>query len=293
MITTERAVITVSSTIQAPVEKVWECWTDPKHIMQWNNASDDWFTPSAFNDLRVGGTFVSRMESTDGKYGFDFGGEYTQVEHNRLISYVLGDGRKVSTSFEPKGNETIVTTNFDAEETNSLEMQQGGWQSILNNFKQYVERSARMEPVHYEILINASTEKVYKTMTDHATYSKWTGAFNPTSTFTGSWEKGSEIRFFGVGEDGKEEGMVSKIRENIPNRYIHIEHLRSISDNEGIASEKDMESWSGASEKYFMKDENGATRLVIDMDVVPKYRSYFDETWPKALEKVKEICERG
>jgi uncharacterized protein YndB with AHSA1/START domain len=292
MITTERAVIAVSSTINAPVEKVWELWTEPRHIMQWNNASDDWFTPSSFNDLRMGGTFTSRMESRDGKYGFDFGGEYTKVEPHKLIEYVMGDGRKVSTLFESQGDETIVTTNFDAEETNSVEMQQGGWQAILNNFKKYVERSERMEPVHYEILINASPEKVYKTMIDQATYSQWTSVFNPTSSFKGTWEKGSEIRFFGIGEDGKEEGMVSKIRENIPNRYIHIEHLRSIRDNEGVASESEMESWSGASEKYFMKDENGATRLMINMDVVPKYRSYFDETWPKALEKVKEICER-
>lgn len=293
MITTERAVIAVSSTIYAPVEKVWELFTEPKHIMQWNNASDDWYTPSAFSDLRVGGTFVSRMESRDGKYGFDFGGEYTQVEQNRLIEYTLGDGRRVSTSFESKGDETIVTTHFDAEETNSVEMQQGGWQSILNNFKKYVERSARLEPVHYEILINASPEKVYKTMTDQATYSEWTHSFNPSSSFRGSWEKGSEIRFFGIGEDGKEEGMVSKIRENIPNRFIHIEHLGSIRDIEEITSGSEMESWAGASEKYFIKDENGATRLAVDMDVVPDYKSYFDSSWPKALEKVKEICERG
>lgn len=153
--------------------------------------------------------------------------------------------------------------------------------------------SSRLEPVQYEILINASPEKVYHAMTDSVHYSEWTIPFNPTSSFKGSWEKGSEIRFFGVGEDGKTEGMVSKIRENIPNRFIFIEHLGSFRENEEISSGSEMDSFAGSTEKYFMKEENGATRLTIEMTVMPAYKSFFDEVWPKALEKVKEISERG
>jgi uncharacterized protein YndB with AHSA1/START domain len=131
--------ITVENTIQAPVEKVWEFWSGPEHITKWNHASDDWHSPSAENDLREGGKFVSRMESKDGSFGFDFGGVYDQVKINELIAYTLEDGRKVSVHFTGRGGETRVVETFEAEGTNSIEMQKGGWQAILDNFKKYVE----------------------------------------------------------------------------------------------------------------------------------------------------------
>lgn len=131
--------ITVTATVNAPVEKVWQFWNGPEHIMQWAHASDDWHTTRSENDLRVGGTFVSRMEAKDGSFGFDFGGVYDAVETNELIEYTLGDGRKVVVNFSGKGNETQVTEIFDAEGTNPIEMQRGGWQAILDNFKKYAE----------------------------------------------------------------------------------------------------------------------------------------------------------
>ena len=131
--------ITVESTVKAPVEKVWKFWTEPTHIKNWNNASDDWHTPSAENDLRVGGKFSAKMEAKDGSFGFDFGGVYDEVKLHQVIAYTLGDGRKVNVKFAVSGNETKVTETFEAEGTNSLEMQQGGWQAILNNFKKYTE----------------------------------------------------------------------------------------------------------------------------------------------------------
>lgn len=131
--------ITVESTVKAPVEKVWQTWTAPEHITKWNNASDDWHTPSAQNDLRVGGSFTARMEAKDGSAGFDFGGVYDAVKTNELIAYTMGDGRKVSITFTPNGNETKVTETFDAENTFSIEMQKTGWQSILDNFARYTE----------------------------------------------------------------------------------------------------------------------------------------------------------
>ncbi|MBP6333974.1 MAG: SRPBCC family protein [Bacteroidia bacterium] len=131
--------ITVETTVKAPIEKTWMLWTSPEHITKWNNASDDWHTPRAENDLRVGGKFLSRMEAKDGSFGFDFEGVYDQVKINELISYTMGDGRKTMITFVKFGNETKVTETFDAENQNSIEMQRTGWQAILDNFKKYVE----------------------------------------------------------------------------------------------------------------------------------------------------------
>lgn len=131
--------ITVHTTIKAPVEKVWKYWTEPDHITQWNNASDDWHTPRAENDLRPGGKFLSRMEAKDGSFGFDFEGIYEEVRPFQFISYSLGDKRKTEISFISSGNETEVIETFDAENSNAAEMQRAGWQAILNNFKKYVE----------------------------------------------------------------------------------------------------------------------------------------------------------
>ena len=133
--------ITIETTIKAPVEKVWKCWTTPSDIMQWNNASPDWHTPSAENDLRPGGKFTSRMEAKDGSMGFDFGGIYDKVETYKTISYTLDDNRKVTINFSSAGNATHVVETFETETTHSEEMQRAGWQSILDNFKKYVENS--------------------------------------------------------------------------------------------------------------------------------------------------------
>jgi len=131
--------VTVQSNVNAPVDKVWEYWTKPEHITKWNHASDDWHSPSAENDLRVGGKFSARMEAKDGSMGFEFGGVYDAVETNELIEYTLGDGRKVSVKFIGSGNQTKVVETFDPENTHPVEFQKGGWQAILDNFKKYVE----------------------------------------------------------------------------------------------------------------------------------------------------------
>jgi len=131
--------ITISATVNAPMEKVWKLWTTPEDIMKWNNASDDWHTPSAENDLRVGGAFKSRMEARDGSMGFDFGGIYDEVKPNERIAYTIGDGRKVIIVFTDENGKTRVEETFEAENTNPVEMQRSGWQAILNNFKKYAE----------------------------------------------------------------------------------------------------------------------------------------------------------
>jgi uncharacterized protein YndB with AHSA1/START domain len=139
MDTATKKTIKVTSTIKAPVSKVWTCWTAPEHIVKWNHASDDWHSPFAENDIRPGGKFLSRMEAKDGSFGFDFGGVYDQIKVNELIIYTMDDGRKVTITFATRGNDTEVAETFEAENTNPVEMQKGGWQAILDNFKKYVE----------------------------------------------------------------------------------------------------------------------------------------------------------
>ena len=141
METQQLPTLTVETTVAAPVEKVWDYWTKPEHITKWNNASPDWHSPRATNDLRTGGSFSCRMEAKDGSMGFDFGGVYDTVTLHDQIAYTMGDGRKVDIRFIPAGNSTRVVEKFEAEATNSLEMQQGGWQSIMDNFKKYTEES--------------------------------------------------------------------------------------------------------------------------------------------------------
>lgn len=135
----EKIPITVQVTIDVAVKKVWNFFTAPEHIIKWNNASPDWHTPKASNDLQVGGKFLYRMEARDGSFGFDFEGQYDEVKTNELISYTLGDGRKVSITFKPLNNQTGVVEIFEAETENSLDLQRSGWQNILDNFKKYAE----------------------------------------------------------------------------------------------------------------------------------------------------------
>jgi uncharacterized protein YndB with AHSA1/START domain len=141
METGDKSRVMVETTIQTPVERVWKYWTEPEHIIKWNNASDDWHTPIAENDLRVGGKFLSRMEAKDGSFGFDFTGVYEAVRINEGISYILEDGRKVNITFISQGNETKIIEAFDPETENSIELQKEGWQAILDNFKRYAEIS--------------------------------------------------------------------------------------------------------------------------------------------------------
>jgi len=141
MDTQNKTVITVETTVNAPVGKVWDTWTTPVHIMQWNSASPDWHTPSAVNDLRPGGKFSARMEAKDGSFGFDFGGTYDEVRLHEYIAYTLGDDRKVSVIFTSHDGSTTVTEHFEAEGTNPVELQRGGWQAIMDNFKRYTEAS--------------------------------------------------------------------------------------------------------------------------------------------------------
>ncbi|MEO7978433.1 SRPBCC family protein [Flavobacterium sp.] len=133
--------ITVQTTIRASIEKVWEFWTLPEHITKWAFASPDWHSQYAKNDLRQGGKFTTNMAAKDGSMSFDFWGEYTLIKQNEAIHYVMGDGRKAEITFKETSNGIEITENFDPETENPEEMQRGGWQAILDNFKNYVQSS--------------------------------------------------------------------------------------------------------------------------------------------------------
>jgi uncharacterized protein YndB with AHSA1/START domain len=133
-----KKMLTVQATVGAPMEQVWECWTNPAHITQWTFASEDWHAPWAENDFRVGGKFTTRMEAKDGSFGFDFWGTYDEIVPHARIAYTMGDGRVVRVAFEQAPDGVSVKEEFEAEEMSPLEMQQAGWQAILNMFRRYV-----------------------------------------------------------------------------------------------------------------------------------------------------------
>jgi uncharacterized protein YndB with AHSA1/START domain len=141
METANTTAITVSATVNASIAKVWAYWNQPEHITKWCQASPDWHAPYADNDPRTGGKFKTTMAAKDGSFSFDFEGVYSEVQENKLMAYAMAAGRQVKVTFEDLGNSTTVTETFDPETQNPIEMQRGGWQAILDNFKKYTEEN--------------------------------------------------------------------------------------------------------------------------------------------------------
>jgi hypothetical protein len=150
-----------------------------------------------------------------------------------------------------------------------------------------------MEKLHFEIQIKAPVEKVYKLMLEDSTYREWAAAFMEGSYFKGTWKEGSKILFLAL-KDGKPSGMVSRIETNIPNKFVSIEHLGMVQDDEEITSGPSVESWKGLHENYTFETIPEGSLLKVDMDGTDggEMDAYFSETWPKALAILKEICER-
>jgi uncharacterized protein YndB with AHSA1/START domain len=134
--------IVVTATIHAPIEKVWECYTNPTHIVNWNFADPSWHCPRAENDMKIGGTYKARMEAKDGSFGFDFEAVYTEINEGKRFAFEFG-GRISTYEFNDLGADTLVSITFDPETENSIELQKNGWQLILNNFKLYAENKAK------------------------------------------------------------------------------------------------------------------------------------------------------
>lgn len=283
--------ITIEVNINSTLERVWEYWTVPHHIMHWNTASDDWQTTYAENDPVSGGKFSSRMEAKDGSFGFDFWGNHTRVEKHSLIESAMGDGRKMIVKFTPAGSAVIVTESFEAENENSLELQRTGWLSILENFKKYCENPTNLKHLHFEISISSPAEKVVSVMLEPETYRVWTAIFNPDSRYIGSWTKGSKILFTGTDGDGNTGGMVSWIKENIHGKFVSIEHQGVLKDGKEITEGPEASHWKGSLENYSFVSAGGLTLLSVDIDSTTEFISYFSDTWPQALNRIKSLCE--
>ncbi|SHN07316.1 hypothetical protein SAMN04488057_10659 [Cyclobacterium lianum] len=151
-----------------------------------------------------------------------------------------------------------------------------------------------MEKKQYTIEINAPVEKVFDTMlglSDKSTYEQWTALFNPTSTFEGSWEKDQKIHFIGTDDKGNRGGMVARIAENIPNQFISIQHYGILDGDKEITSGPQVEQWAGGHENYRFEETGEITRVIVEVDVTDDHLDYFDSTYPKALEKLKQIVE--
>ncbi|MEP6712196.1 MAG: SRPBCC domain-containing protein [Ferruginibacter sp.] len=279
--------ITVATTVNVPVEKAWQFFTAPQHITQWNNASGDWHTPKAVNDLQVGGKFLYRMEAKDGSFGFDFGGVYDEVKTNQLIAYSLDDGRKVKINFTAEGSKTKLVETFDAETENSIEIQRGGWQSILDNFKKYAEYCNIFEPLYFSITINAPKGKVWNTMLDAETYKQWTAAAWPGSYYEGTWKQGETLCFFSPDRSGTK----VKLLEHRPYTFSLAEHIAVFEKGTEIREGELAKTWIGSKESYSFTEQDGKARLDIVMYITKDWQQMFINDWPKALGKLKEICE--
>jgi hypothetical protein len=151
-----------------------------------------------------------------------------------------------------------------------------------------------MTKIKFTVSINAPAYKVFDVMlgiTNKTTYEHWTALFNPTSTYEGSWDKGSKILFIGTNEKGEKEGMVSEIANNIPHRFISIRHYGLVQGNLEITEGPEVEKWANGFENYTFEEKNGATTVTVDLDTVEEFLEYMNEHYPKALDKLKEQCE--
>ena len=152
-----------------------------------------------------------------------------------------------------------------------------------------------MQKLQFTIVIKAPANKVYRTMLgldDIKTYETWTYAFNPTSTYKGTWEKDTKMYFIGTGENGKQGGMVSIVEEHIANRFISLRHVAALEGEKEITEGADLEKWAGGHENYAFEEINDATTVTVETDSPEGFEDYFNNTWPKALEKLKHILEK-
>ena len=152
-----------------------------------------------------------------------------------------------------------------------------------------------MNKLQFKVSIKAPVNRVYDFMlgiNNKSTYEQWTSMFNPTSTYEGSWKKGSKILFVGVNEKGEKGGMVSRIVENIPNQFVSIQHYGILKADKEITEGPDVEKWANGFENYTLEENNGITTVAVELDTTEDFVDYMNKTYPKALEKLKEICEK-
>ncbi|MGX7668767.1 SRPBCC domain-containing protein [Flavobacterium pedocola] len=151
-----------------------------------------------------------------------------------------------------------------------------------------------MKKLQFKVHINAPVTKIYDFMlglNSKSTYEQWTASFNPTSTYEGNWDKGNKILFIGVDEKGEKGGMVSRIAENIPNKFVSIQHYGLLKADKEIIEGPEVEKWANGFENYTFEENNGTTTIIVDLDIIEDFSDYMNEHYPKALNKLKELCE--
>ena len=151
-----------------------------------------------------------------------------------------------------------------------------------------------MKKLQFNISIHAPVSAVYNIMlgiSSKSTYEQWTALFNPTSTYEGNWEKGSKMLFIGVDEKGEKGGIVSKIAENIPHQFVSIQHYGLVNAGKEITEGADVEKWANGFENYSFEENNGVTMVKVEIDATEEFIDFMNETYPKALIKLKELCE--
>ncbi len=152
-----------------------------------------------------------------------------------------------------------------------------------------------MQKLQFKVSIQAPAAKTYDLMlgiSSKSTYEQWTSLFNPTSTYEGSWNKGSKILFVGVDDKGEKGGIVSKIADNIPNQFVSIQHYGLVQGNKEITEGPDVEKWANGYENYSFEENNGTTTVTVDLDTTEDFLDYMNEKYPKALNRLKELCEQ-
>lgn len=243
--------ITVKTTVDASPETTWALYTNPVHVRQWNNASEDWITPIAENDLRKGGKLKYRMEAKDGSTGFDFEGTFDKVEPFEALDYTIADGRHVMVRFQPSGKYTTVQVSFEAESVHSRELQEQGWQAILVNFRRFVSYTNEFKPIQFAIKIQSPKQHVWTQMTAPDTYREWAGAAWPGSYFEGKWIEGSTISFF----DKNRSGTKSILVLHRPFDVSIAEHVACYDNGAEVADSDQARSWVGSKECYYFKEQ--------------------------------------
>ncbi|HNT81071.1 MAG TPA: SRPBCC domain-containing protein [Bacteroidia bacterium] len=151
-----------------------------------------------------------------------------------------------------------------------------------------------MKKLKYKVDINSPASRIYENMLgikSKSTYEQWTSLFNPTSTYEGNWDKGSKILFVGVDEKGEKGGMVSRIAENIPNQFVSIQHYGLLKDDKEITEGPEVEKWANGLENYSFEEKNGTTTVTVELDTTEEFLDYMNQTYPQALDKLKELCE--
>lgn len=294
--------ITISKIIKASVEQVYKSYLDPIDNQRWNTAGFGWSTGFVNIDPKVGGKWESEFKSPDGQNDFIFGGAFTEIIENQKIVYIMPNDQGDSTKdrhaevfFEEIEPETTkVTIIFDAETENSIERQESGWNSILDNFAKFVEikSNPNNQTIDKFIQIQASPEKIWTTLIGPESYKVWASPFAAGNYFEGEMKYDSKIHFMS-GEAGNNSGLVSLIRVFIPNFQISFEHLGYIKDGVEDLNYPEFQTWKGLRETYTLNPKGDITELNIFQDLTKKEAAFFDTKWDQALSQIKKLSEEA